>query len=215
MKLGIATAGALALLGVVLVSAAGADVVTDWNGVWLQAIRATGGPPSPIARAGALLHVAIYDAVNSIDRSHEPYFMLEDAAAGTSKEAAAAMAAHRVLRELYPDPELHELFDAQLAAHLDAISDGPAEEAGKTLGGTCADGIMGLRADDGSDADAPYVVGRRAGDWISRAPLPPTGPSSHPGPCCVPTSSAPAARRATRTWRRSCGARSTPRPTTR
>jgi hypothetical protein len=153
-----------------VVSAAHADVVTDWNGAWLQAIRATGGPPCPIARAGAILHVAMYDAVNSIDRSHEPYLTFEDAPSGASREAAAAMAAHRVLSELYPDPELRELFDAQLATHLDAIPDGPAEEAGKALGMVCADGIMGLRAGDGSADEAPYAFGDRPGDWVRTPP---------------------------------------------
>jgi hypothetical protein len=168
MRLEIATAGALALLGAA--SAASADVVTDWNGVWLQAIRATGGPPCPIARAGAILHVAIYDAVNSVDRSHEPYGALHDAEPGVSREAAAATAAHRVLGELYPDPALHEIFDAQLAAHLEAIPDGPAEEAGKALGTASADGILALRSDDGSGDETPYEVGDRPGDWVRTPP---------------------------------------------
>lgn len=146
--------------------AARADVITDWNTVWLETIRVTGGPPCPIARAGAILHVAMYDAVNCIEGTHEPYFMLEDAPAGTSKEAAAATAAHHVLSTLYTDPSLHAMFDAQLQAHLDAVADGPAQDAGIALGMSCANGIMGLRSDDGSSVMMPYNAGHKAGDWI-------------------------------------------------
>jgi hypothetical protein len=154
----------------VIASASTADVVTDWNTMWLQAIRATGGPPCPIARAGAILHVAMYDAINSIEQTHEPYFMFEDVAPTTSKEAAAAMAAHRVLSLLYPDPALQSLFDDQLQAHLDAIPDGPEEDAGMALGMSCANGIMALRESDGSDIVMEYEPAKKPGDWIPTPP---------------------------------------------
>ena len=79
-----------------------ADVVIDWNNVLLDTIRATGGPPCPISRTQALVHAAIYDAVNSIDRRHEPYLNFVSAPVGVSADAAAAAAAHRVLTSLFP-----------------------------------------------------------------------------------------------------------------
>ena len=49
------------------------DQVINWNNVYLQAIRLNGGAPGPIARTGAILHAAIYDAVNSIEKTYKPY----------------------------------------------------------------------------------------------------------------------------------------------
>lgn len=49
------------------------DQVINWNNVYLQAIRLNGGTPGPISRTGAILHAAIYDAVNSIDQDYNPY----------------------------------------------------------------------------------------------------------------------------------------------
>jgi len=64
------------IVGVCLLSGvaarwASADVVTDWDNVLIDAIRVSGGGPGPIAREGALMHVAIYDAVNSIDHGYQ------------------------------------------------------------------------------------------------------------------------------------------------
>jgi membrane-associated phospholipid phosphatase len=162
-----------------------ADVVTDWNTMYIEAIRQTGGPPCPIARAGAIVHAAMYDAINSIVQTHEPYAMPTTAPATTSQEAAIAVAAHDALSAVYPQPELLAMFDAMLAAHLDAIPDGPDKDAGMALGGTCAAGIMALRANDGADNDDPYVFGKGPGHWIPTppdytAPLSPNWPGVTP-----------------------------------
>jgi hypothetical protein len=165
--------------GAVLISTAAgvADVVTDWNTMYIEAIRQTGGPPCPISRAGAIIHAAMYDAINSIDQTHEPYFMLETVPATTSAEAAIAVAAHDTLSALYPD--LLASFDALLDTHLDAIPDGPDKDAGVTLGGTCAATFLALRESDGSDNDDPYVFGKGPGYWIQTPPdfSPPASPN--------------------------------------
>src|SRR5262245_33126152 len=95
---------ALAAAGLILGAGgtASADVVIDWNKVWLDTIRATGGGPCPISRAGAMLHVAIFDAVNSIDRQYQPYVGFIETNAPADIAAAAAQAAHDVLVHLYP-----------------------------------------------------------------------------------------------------------------
>ena len=54
-------------------SVAESDVVTDWNTAALTAIRASSTAPPPASRALAILHTSIYDAVNGILRTHEPY----------------------------------------------------------------------------------------------------------------------------------------------
>jgi len=69
---------------------AAADVVTDWNSVWMDCVRATGGPPTPISRAGAMVHAAIYDAVVSIDPAYQPYLAYLPASRHASPDAAAS-----------------------------------------------------------------------------------------------------------------------------
>src|SRR5213076_1862613 len=92
---------------VVLVLGAGlgghADVVTDWNKAALDAIRVDRTPPPMASRNLAILHAAIYDAVNGTSRTHEAYFVGSAVAASASLEAAASAAAHAALLSLYPD----------------------------------------------------------------------------------------------------------------
>ena len=149
------------LLGAARLSAA--DVVVDWNNVLLDTIRATGGPPCPISRAQALVHAAIYDAVNSIDRRHEPYLDFVSAPVGASADAAAAAAAHRVLTTLFPARAA--VYDAALTASLATVPDGANETAGVTLGRAVADALLSERATDGTQANPPYIIGTNPGDW--------------------------------------------------
>lgn len=149
------------LLGAARLSAA--DVVVDWNNVLLDTIRATGGPPCPISRTQALVHAAIYDAVNSIDRRHEPYLDFVSAPVGASANAAAAAAAHRVLTTLFPARSA--LYDAALTASLAGVPNGANETAGVTLGRAVADALLSERANDGTQNDPPYVIGTKPGDW--------------------------------------------------
>ena len=51
-----------------------ADVVTDWNALALQAIQATNTPPPAAARVLAMTQLAIFDAVNAVDQTYQPYF---------------------------------------------------------------------------------------------------------------------------------------------
>src|SRR5262245_36248369 len=80
--------------------AASADVITDWNAVTLDAMRASRTSPPPATRALATVHVAAYDAVVGILGGYEPYNVDRPAPAGASPEAAAAWAAYTVLVEL-------------------------------------------------------------------------------------------------------------------
>jgi hypothetical protein len=143
-----------------------ADVVLEWNEVLLDAVRTDGTPPPRASRAMAIVHTAIYDAVNSIDRSHQPFAVQDLAAPSTSREAAAAAAAHRALEALFPLQD----FDDERSASLAAISDGAAKDAGIALGESIADQILALRAADGSTAVLPYTPGTDPGDW---QPTPP------------------------------------------
>src|SRR5437868_1840748 len=83
-------------------SPANGDVVTDWNTSDLDAIRSGHSPPPNDSRSLAILHVSIYDAVNGITRTHEPYLVQSSASASASLEAAASAAAHKALVNLFP-----------------------------------------------------------------------------------------------------------------
>jgi hypothetical protein len=109
-----------------------ADVVTRWNGAALDAIRTHRTPPPIASRALAILHVSIFDAVNGLDRSYEPFFVRERPHGGASEEAAASAAAHAVLVELFP--ESAATFGELHAATLDGIRDVPGKRRGVEWG---------------------------------------------------------------------------------
>src|SRR6266516_89805 len=118
------TVARLVLLStVVFGSTAHADVVTDWNTVALNAIRAAKTPPPKASRALAILHIAVYDAVNGISRTYESYRVQSAVPSSASKEAAAGAAAHEVLIALFPTNT--DAFDALYASTPAAIPNGP------------------------------------------------------------------------------------------
>lgn len=142
------------------------DVVIQWNTVLLAAIRVAGGPPCPIVRAGAMMHAAMYDAINSIEKTHQPYAISLPTPIGTSAEAAIAYAAYRVIRSIYPAQTA--MFDAALAESLAAL--GPQAkpgdiENGRILGEAIANAMIARRTKDGSENMDPYVAGSNPGDW--------------------------------------------------
>src|SRR5580700_1977608 len=79
--------------------------VLQWNRILLVIVRTPGAQPATIhpTRSFAIMHAAIYDAVNAIDGTHRPYLVrLRDVSRSASQDAAASSAAHEVLVALYP-----------------------------------------------------------------------------------------------------------------
>ena len=148
-------------------------VVTDWNTILLDAVRTGGTPPPIAARNMAMVHTAIYNAVNAIDRSHSPYKLELEAPAGASIEAAAAAAANRVLTSLYPAQKAK--FDAAIASSLAAIPNKQAKTDGIAVGLSAADQIIALRSQDGTSKALTYTPTNNAGEWV---PTPPAFASS-------------------------------------
>jgi membrane-associated phospholipid phosphatase len=144
-------------------AAAHADVVTDWNGAALDAIRARNTPPPAAARNLAMLHAAVYDAVNGVRRTHEPYLVAPNAPYGASAEAAAAAAAHDVLAALYPADTA--AFDALRARELATIRAGRPRENGAAWGARVAAELLALRADDGAATTAAWPGSEEPGLW--------------------------------------------------
>src|SRR5215467_798437 len=100
-------------------SVARADAVTDWNLIASNAIVVTAAQPPPVsALSFAMVHGAVYDAVNAIDRGHQPYLVQPPSNPTDSKEAATAAAAFRVLVGIFPGQAgtLQPLYDAYIAA---------------------------------------------------------------------------------------------------
>jgi membrane-associated phospholipid phosphatase len=145
--------------------------VIDWNRVLLSIVRTPGAQPASIqpTRNFAILHTAIYDAVNSIDRSHEPYLVLVPAPHDASATAAADAAAHTALVGLYPAQQ--DALDADYTAELSKVPDGRAKDEGIRVGETVARDLLTIRATDGSNIPAPaFTPGSAPGDY---RPTPP------------------------------------------
>jgi hypothetical protein len=142
---------------------AAADVVTDWNSVALDAIRAGNTPPPAAARNLAILHASIYDAVNGIRRSHKPYFVTSTGPADASIEAAASAAARRVLLSLYPS--LQSTIEAVYQKTLSGISSNTGTAQGVQWGESVAAAILQWRSSDGSSSTVAYTPGTQPGQW--------------------------------------------------
>src|SRR5947209_8619064 len=145
-----------------------ADVVTDWNNSALNAIRAGSTAPPIASRSLAILHASIYDAVNGIARTYEPYLVQSAVPAGASREAAASAAAHEALVNLFPAAA--SSFDALHAAILAGIPNGPQKVAGIVWGEFVADQILASRADDGWNATVLPPGGSGPGVWVPTPP---------------------------------------------
>src|SRR5205823_7384694 len=82
------------------IQSAFADAVLDWNEVGAAAVGASGQRPPDGARAMAMMHVAMFDAINAIEQKYQPYAYQSKGSTNMSAEAAAAAAAHTVLSKL-------------------------------------------------------------------------------------------------------------------
>ncbi len=165
-RAGVASVGVAGLLSLGLVSTADADVVTTWN----QNVFTIGGPS--IQRTLAMVHIAMFDAMNAIDPRYTPYLMLPAPPAGASAEAAAAAAARGVLVRLFPAQAA--ALNALLAASLANVPDGPAETAGVAYGDLVAQAIYDARLSDHIlDAPPIYVPGTAPGEYQFTSPGPP------------------------------------------
>jgi PAP2 superfamily len=146
--------------------------VVQWNRTLLAIVRTAGAQPATVhtTRSFAIMHAAIYDAVNAIDNTHKPYLVrLTAVSRFASQDAAAASAAHEVLVALYPS--FQSLLDGQLQQSLASIPDGQDKAEGIAIGKTIADQILALRSNDGSSAPPiPFVFGTAPGDYQSTPP---------------------------------------------
>jgi len=157
------------LLAAFLVSpltTASANVVTDWDEKAVVLIQPRMVPPVAY-RAMAIVHIAMFDAVNSIEPHYRPYYAQLPAPRETSKEAAAAAAAGAVLTKLLPD--VASDIQAALQSYLLAMPDNDAKSNGIKLGDAVAAKILEARAADGSSAPDAYRPVTTPGVYIPTA----------------------------------------------
>lgn len=147
-----------------IAGAAHADVIMDWNAK-ADAIAAEKQVlPAQQSRAMSMLHIAMFEAVNAIERRYTPYKLMLSADRSTSKEAAAAAAAYDVLLAIYPDQK--SVLDTALAASLSGIPETGGKSNGIELGKKAAEGVIAFRANDGSDARESYRPYTKPGLYV-------------------------------------------------
>ncbi len=147
-----------------------ADAVLDWNAYAAKAIVTVGGqvPPRALIRL-AMVHLAIYDAVNAIEGApFEGYASVPAVDGPASEQAAVATAAHDVLVALFP-AQVADL-DAKYVASLAALPDDSDKANGIVVGQQAASAILIKRAEDGRDATVIYTPGSGPGVWMTTPP---------------------------------------------
>src|SRR5687767_7970285 len=147
------------------------DVILRWNRVLTETVRTPGQHPATImqVRSYAMMHAAMFDAINSIDGTYTAYLTDVPGSKNASIDAAAAQAARDVLAGLYPTRV--DVFDTELQASLAGIDPYRAQQ-GIRVGQRVATQMLSVRANDGWTAVPPsYSLPPTPGNW---QPVPPT-----------------------------------------
>jgi hypothetical protein len=148
--------------------------VLEWNQIFIDTLIATNTANSSSQRLGAIVHTAIFDAYNGIERRYTPIFLLDTAPPGASRRAAVIAAAYTALVRLFPSRQ--EELDDSYASSLAALSDdgedgGQSRERGIAWGNEVAQAVLAWRATDGFGASyPPFTGGTAVGQW---RPTPP------------------------------------------
>jgi hypothetical protein len=161
----------LAVLGALIApGVAQADAVTQWNMNASNSIFTVAGQPPQVSVTHlAMVHGAVYDAVNAIDGGHEGYLLTSRLATPfDSKEAAAATAAYRVLLNIVPGQQT--VLDSQYELSLGTIPDSTSKTRGIAVGEAAAAAMIAARTDDGRFGPFRFLIGTLPGAW---RPIPP------------------------------------------
>jgi hypothetical protein len=153
-----------------------ADAISHWNAITVQA-TITGGRPVPTNVLDiAMVHVAMYDAVQAIERKFEPYYVEINGASGSPIAAAAKAARDVLVSRFSTNPVLVDSLNTTYVQYL--LNHGLSEtDPGVAVGAKAAAGIIALRACEGSfpvPAPPPFTGGTEAGVWR------PTPPGNQP-----------------------------------
>jgi len=157
--------------------------VLEWNQIFIDTLIATNTANSSSQRLGAIVHTAIFDAYNGIERRYTTIFIQNTAPKGASRRAAVIAAAYTALVGLFPSrqSQLEASYLASLAALSDDGEDGGQSRASGVAWGTdVAQAVLAWRSADGFNIGYPAFTGGLAvGQW---RPTPPGfGPMSAQG----------------------------------
>jgi membrane-associated phospholipid phosphatase len=143
------------------------NAVIEWNRTLLMIVRTPGAQPASIhsTRNFAILHAAVYDAVNNIHPKFSPYLVrLPDVPRSASEIAAADEAAHDVLVFLYPAFQVS--LDTELQQDLALLPDNERKAQGIAVGQAVAGQLLAARSADGANVTPPpYIPGTQPGDY--------------------------------------------------
>lgn len=147
---------------------AGADPITEWSIAASEAATASGMAPLRVPITLAILHLAMYDAVNAVSGEHEPYAITAPVVRPASAQAAAVEAGFGVLLHEFPDQasRLHATRTRLLAP----LTESAARANGVALGAEIARRFLEMRATDRRNAAVPYQPGSGGGAWVATAP---------------------------------------------
>ncbi len=168
------------------------DHVADWNAAALNVVRdwtTTSDDPyegrivpsSPpiVAKNLAMIHVAMFDALNSFTNEFTPYLAVESPPIDASPIAASASAAFEVAKAIYPAPRELAVWQATLAESFAQVTDASARDKGIAFGKLIASSVLSARENDGSSQSSNYAPGGSSpGEWNRTGPdyLPPLLP---------------------------------------
>ncbi|HEX6706670.1 MAG TPA: vanadium-dependent haloperoxidase [Albitalea sp.] len=158
----------LTLAAALFAASAHADVVTDWNVASFDVMTTANVAGAPAARALAIVHVAMADAVNAVQNRHARYAHKGPLQPSASAEVAASSAARSALSALFPPQRAR--IDAAYAAATSGVPDGPAKEAGVKLGEEAAAAVLADRANDDSAVPDTYRPITTPGNWVPTTP---------------------------------------------
>jgi len=145
------------------------DPVIHWNQVFIDTILATSTANSVSQRLAAIVHVAMFDSYNGIERRWTPIFMEHDGPKNASRPAAIVQAAYRTLSTLFPTQQAQ--LDAELATAMGQLGNGESVQRGLEWGNEVALAVLAWRSVDGFAVSIPSFTGGTAvGQW---RPTPP------------------------------------------
>jgi hypothetical protein len=144
------------------------DPVLYWNNQLLASIRDARTAPPPASRVMAMMHTAVFDAVNAASgNQYNSYTLKTNAYGDADPQVAAAVAAHRVLVQSFPAQVA--TLDAALSNFLASSANSPAAVRGAELGKASADAIIAARSTDGAFNSFAYNYDTQPGDYQNTA----------------------------------------------
>ena len=146
--------------------AADLDLVAQWNVVAVEAGR--GAAPPPQVRALALVHAAMFDAANGVDRRFSHYLVDLRPSGAASADAALVAAAHTTLLGLSPEKAI--VLGAALDAALIQLPTGPERDRGLAFGRKVGAAVLARRKNDGANLVRDYKPADRPGAWRPTQP---------------------------------------------